>query len=286
MDEEGMSDANKFEGPESTGVFAYDPASGELSGPSGETRVAPQPGALLELLMARSGEVVSRDQIREHLWAGGKVEFEQGIAFAVREIRKAMETAGVHPDPVETIPRRGFRLKSGAVQGVSGTGPGKSVGDQPRESSAAGGPVVESPPAARVTPVLIGAFGIATVLISAVLLLGRPTLPIVGIFAHQTSDDDALATLSEAIAIEFTSELTADLGDAGGVIGPTGTAVMDGPNDTDGAREIGACLIVSGAITLSMTGAWRFSLRSFAPAIECICGRSWTRSRPKPRRAL
>ena len=108
------------EGPSSCG-FQYDSASGELGGPEGVARLAPQPGALLQLLIEKSDQVVTRDEIREHLWPGGKVEFEQGIAFAIREVRKAMQAAGIAPDPIETIPRRGFRLRAAATPAGSTT---------------------------------------------------------------------------------------------------------------------------------------------------------------------
>ena len=83
---------------------------------------------------------------------------------------------------------------------------------------------------------------------SAVLLLSRPALPVVAIFAHTVENDDMLP-VAEAIATELTSELTATLAEDAGVVGPTGTAAMSGPNDMETARSMGICLIVSGAIT-------------------------------------
>jgi len=92
------------------GDLGFDPGSGELTGPAGVRRIPPQPASLLALLAVRQGEVVTRDHIRQRLWPGGKVEFEQGIAFAVREVRKAIESVGGDPAMIETVPKRGFRL--------------------------------------------------------------------------------------------------------------------------------------------------------------------------------
>ena len=72
----------------------FELASGELRGPGGSTRLAPQPAALLALLAKEGGRVVSRERVRQHLWPGGHVEFDQGIAFAVAEVRRGITAVG------------------------------------------------------------------------------------------------------------------------------------------------------------------------------------------------
>ena len=248
------------------GPLAFDPDSGELTGPAGVQRVAPQPGALFTLLASRPGEVVTRDEVREHLWPGGKVEFEQGIAFAIREVRKAIEAAGGDPASLETIPKRGFRLRVGgagiptqpAEPPVPGpTDPADTIvpapSDRPDRFEPRGEAQTPRPARAEtwralVRPLVIvgivGAIGLAALIRGA----PPPSLPAVALFVHDT-EADAHAQLARAIGFELTTALTWAFEGQLSVVGPTGTATLSGPNDTEGARAaLGACLVVSGGV--------------------------------------
>lgn len=225
------------------GETTFDPASGELVGPAGTTRLAPQPSSLLELLLAHAGDVVTRDAIREHLWPDGKVEFDQGIAFAVREIRKGIEEVGGDPEMLETIPRRGLRLHRVA------SAPADHGASAPAE------PAFRAP-VGRSRPLILAAvlilLGIAAVL--ALPRLTRTTPPVVVLFAHDARGPALAAEFAARLGAALTTSLTSSLDGVGGVIGPTGTATLAGPDDTDGARtRLGACLLVSGNV--ESTGA-------------------------------
>jgi len=64
---------------------------------------------LLMLLLARAGEVVSRDDILETVW-GGRSLSEQSVPVAISKLRKALgDDAGEHRI-IETVPKRGYRL--------------------------------------------------------------------------------------------------------------------------------------------------------------------------------
>src|SRR5262245_2060501 len=93
------------------GAFELDSAAGELRRQGDVVRLPPQPFKVLAFLAARSGEVVGRGEIREHVWAGDTfVDFEQGLNFCIRQIREALgDTAGA-PRFIETLPRRGYRF--------------------------------------------------------------------------------------------------------------------------------------------------------------------------------
>ena len=63
----------------------------ELSRHGDLVKFPPQPFRVLELLVRRGGEVVTRDQIREQIWSGDSfVDFEQGLNFCIRQIREAL----------------------------------------------------------------------------------------------------------------------------------------------------------------------------------------------------
>jgi eukaryotic-like serine/threonine-protein kinase len=93
------------------GAFELDSQAGELRQHGDVIKLAPQPFKVLALLTRRGGEVVSRDEIRTHVWCGDTfVDFEQGLNFCIRQIREALgDTAGT-PRFIETLPRRGYRF--------------------------------------------------------------------------------------------------------------------------------------------------------------------------------
>jgi len=92
------------------GDFDFDPASGELSGPSGTTRLQPRVAALLSILVEHAGAVVSRADLQTRLWPDTTVEFDDGLNFAIRQLRLALGDDAGAPRYVETLPKRGYRF--------------------------------------------------------------------------------------------------------------------------------------------------------------------------------
>src|SRR6476659_5739149 len=93
------------------GPFEFDPKSGHLRTESSTYRLADQPLALLNALLERPGEMVSREDLRRRLWPDGTfVDFEHGLNSAVSRLREALNDSANTPRFVETIPRRGYRL--------------------------------------------------------------------------------------------------------------------------------------------------------------------------------
>src|SRR5271163_2872533 len=91
--------------------FELDASSGELR--MGDTRLTlqPQPFKVLALLVARSGRIVTREEIRRQLWSTGTfVDFEGGLNFCIRQIRKTLGENARKPRYIETIHRRGYRF--------------------------------------------------------------------------------------------------------------------------------------------------------------------------------
>lgn len=214
---------------------AFDPESGEISGPAGTTRLAPQPMDLLALLVEHAGSVVARSTIKARLWPGGRVEFDQGIAFAVREIRKALEEVGADPGLVETLPRRGFRV--GTAGGVGSPSPGADA------AGARGGAGWR----AGVGGLLLG-LALGAALVMAASEGGRRAVPVVAVYPHEPLDGTP-GVESVSLAEAITARLTSELDGEAGVVGPTGTADLSGPNDTEGAMAVlGACVILSGSL--------------------------------------
>jgi eukaryotic-like serine/threonine-protein kinase len=92
-------------------AFELHPATGELRHAGDVVKLAPQPFKVLELLARRRGEVVTRVEIRDHVWTGDTfVDFDQGLNFCIRQIREVLGDTADAPQFIETLPRRGYRF--------------------------------------------------------------------------------------------------------------------------------------------------------------------------------
>ena len=93
------------------GVFQLDLEAGRLLRNGRDVRLKPQPFRLLQLLVSRAGQVVSRDEIREALWGTETfVDFEQGVNSAIKQVRDALNEDAERPLYIETVPKRGYRF--------------------------------------------------------------------------------------------------------------------------------------------------------------------------------
>jgi DNA-binding winged helix-turn-helix (wHTH) protein len=94
------------------GPFHYDPAVGELWKHSSKLRLPSQPREVLEALLERPGELVTREDLRNRLWPGATAgDFEHGLNAAVNKLRQALGDSADQPRYVETVAgRRGYRF--------------------------------------------------------------------------------------------------------------------------------------------------------------------------------
>ena len=105
------------------GSYEADLAAGELRKNGVLVRLESQPFQVLAMLLARPGEVVTREEIQQALWAGDTfVDFGNGLNTAIRKIRRALDDSATEPKFVETLPKRGYRFV-GAVEASSGVAP-------------------------------------------------------------------------------------------------------------------------------------------------------------------
>jgi TolB-like protein/DNA-binding winged helix-turn-helix (wHTH) protein len=73
-------------------------------------RIQELPLQILELLGARPGKLVTRDELVAHLWPKGVVDFDAGINTAMRKLRAALGDDADAPRYIETVPRQGYRF--------------------------------------------------------------------------------------------------------------------------------------------------------------------------------
>ena len=93
------------------GEFELNAASGELRKGDTLLKIHPQPFRVLLLLAERSGQIVSREEIRRSVWGDNTyVDFDGGINFCIRQIREVLADDAENPRYLQTIPRRGYRF--------------------------------------------------------------------------------------------------------------------------------------------------------------------------------
>ena len=93
------------------GIFEFDADSRELRKNGRVIALEPQPAKALALLLSRAGEIVSRDELREAVWASEThVDFDRGIAYCVSQVRTALGDSGENPRFVQTMPKQGFKF--------------------------------------------------------------------------------------------------------------------------------------------------------------------------------
>src|ERR1700757_1170745 len=93
------------------GSFEADLYTRELRKRGLKLKVQEQPFQVLAMLLARPGELVTREEIRARLWPQDTfIDFDHGLNAAVRRLRDALNDNAEAPRYVETLPRRGYRL--------------------------------------------------------------------------------------------------------------------------------------------------------------------------------
>jgi TolB-like protein/DNA-binding winged helix-turn-helix (wHTH) protein/tetratricopeptide (TPR) repeat protein len=106
-----MPDATQTPAVHRFGAFEINLQSGELRKSGMRLRLSGQPLQVLAILVERSGEVVTREELHSKLWSADTfVDFDHGLNNAVARIRDVLDDSAEAPRYVETIPRRGYRF--------------------------------------------------------------------------------------------------------------------------------------------------------------------------------
>jgi len=231
------------------GTFRFDTESATLMRSDRLVPLERQPARALALLLARAGQVVTRDELRAHLWGEEThVDFDRGLAYCVSQLRSALGDSADSPRFIQTLPRRGYTFI--APVRVDGAAAGAPAG-------------ASADPAARPARISnwISAAAIAGVALvvgaAGALMIARdrppppPRRPIVAVsvFENETGNaahDRAVAALSDAIVERLTAIGPAQIGVDGNA------AILRRPRDARDwravARDTGAVYLVSGQL--------------------------------------
>jgi TolB-like protein/DNA-binding winged helix-turn-helix (wHTH) protein/tetratricopeptide (TPR) repeat protein len=104
--------------------YELDQSTQELRKRGTPLKLQPQPFKVLAFLASRPGVLVTRNELREHLWPGDTfVDFDLAINQAVKQIRAVLLDDPDRPRIIATLPRRGYRFIAQAEGKTSDTAP-------------------------------------------------------------------------------------------------------------------------------------------------------------------
>jgi TolB-like protein/DNA-binding winged helix-turn-helix (wHTH) protein/Tfp pilus assembly protein PilF len=242
------------------GVFEADSRSGELRKQGRQVKLQEQPFQILTLLLARPGDLVTREELREKLWpADTFVDFEHGLNKAISKLREALGDDRGTPRYIETLPRRGYRFIAPVSIANTLSGPSES---QTAPATHPDLPVTGSPlRPRRMTPAMVLLLGVLVVLVSvlgyrlarkhprtAAAALAAPIRSLAVLPLQNLSGDKD----QEYFADGMTDELITDLGQMSALRVISRTSVMHYKQTSktlpEIGRELGADVIVEGTV--------------------------------------
>jgi Tol biopolymer transport system component/DNA-binding winged helix-turn-helix (wHTH) protein len=104
-------ESSEYRAPVRFADFEVDFAAATLYKHGTRVKLQEQPFRILEALLARPGEVLSRDELVRMLWAEGTfVDYDHGLNAAVAKLRQALSDSPEQPQYIETLGRRGYRF--------------------------------------------------------------------------------------------------------------------------------------------------------------------------------
>ena len=162
------------------------------------------------MLLARAGEVVTRDELRAAIWGGHThVDYDRGLAYCMAQVRTALGDSGENPRFVQTLPKRGFRFLAPVTIETNGRAP---LAGQSGDATAA--PTAPAPPPAARTWAGRGRWltGAAALVLLALVWVRadgppRPAIVAVSIFDNETGDaalDGFVSGLSDLVVTRLT----------------------------------------------------------------------------------
>src|ERR1700735_449434 len=117
------------------GTYEVSLQSGEVRRAGLRIRVQQQPLKLLEILLERPGEVVTREELRGRIWAEENFgDFDQAVNIAIAKLRNALGDSAESPRYIETLPKRGYRFIT-AVSVVDTAGHATAAGSAARDTT-------------------------------------------------------------------------------------------------------------------------------------------------------
>lgn len=103
------------------GPFLFNVAERTLHNGGESVSLKPKEFDLLQVLVAKPGRLISKDEILSEVWPETKVE-ESNLSVHISSLRRALGDSASDPLYIETIPRSGYRFKAPVIELIPGEG--------------------------------------------------------------------------------------------------------------------------------------------------------------------
>lgn len=107
------------------GIFEADLEAGELRKSGVRQKLAGQPFQVLQVLLEHPQEIVSREELQQHIWPLDIfVDYDLALRKSIARLREVLGDSADNPRFIETVPRRGYRFiapldQNGGVAGLA-----------------------------------------------------------------------------------------------------------------------------------------------------------------------
>jgi DNA-binding winged helix-turn-helix (wHTH) protein/TolB-like protein len=205
----------------------------------------PQPARVLGLLAGRSGEVVSREEIRRTAWGEAFVDFDASLNFCIKQLRRTLGDSATSPRFIETLPRRGYRfLPPVRTSSDAGSTPDELLPPLPRQRA-------RMPRAVAWVAVTASLTALLVVLIASRLHPAKPRLAVLPLACAGASPVDR--QVCGGVTAALTEELARRISPEVEVIAPLSALAYQGSRKS--ARtiggELGAAYLLTGEVDAS-----------------------------------
>jgi len=195
------------------GPFEVNPASGELLKSGRRIKLQEQPYRFLVALLENSGEVISREELRNRLWPQDTfVDFDGSLRVAVGKLREALDDNADDPRYIETIPKRGYRFLVPEVRRVDAAHEAAEQGEDRELLKTDATPVAVSPRHTSLLKYAIAAVAVLLLTAGGVFLwqkraqakpLTDKDVLVLADFANTTGDPVFDGTLRQGLSVQL-----------------------------------------------------------------------------------
>jgi len=106
-----MADFHAAPGTVRFAAFELDFKASELRKQGTKVKLQEQPFQILQVLLQRPGEIVTREELQQKIWPSDTlVDFDHGLYNAIKRPREALGDSAETPRFVETLSRCGYRF--------------------------------------------------------------------------------------------------------------------------------------------------------------------------------
>ena len=118
--------SHNFKGLYQFGPYVLDRERTTLTKDGQDLLLPPKLFELLAVLVFSCGDVVTKDELLEALWPDAFVE-ESNLTQSIFSLRKRLGKTSEDEDYIQTVPRRGYRLRVPVTEAVTASSPARTV---------------------------------------------------------------------------------------------------------------------------------------------------------------